>query len=267
MALPLSPSIDTHDCPTCRDQSTAAEDAMISQGRPRGVIVLIDDLPLGRASTLTLLRRAMRNAVEPYPDIDRFLVRTAAATVVIDCIIMNVGARALDDPDLAEPLRRLEANDDAAPLVLLSDRENLTDVVAAYQCGARGYIPSSMRPDAAIEALRLVQGGTPFFPATTLCGSGPAGQRVSLSAEADHPVAAAEDWTRRQLGVLHLLGQGMTNKEIARELGTEESTIKVHVWRIMRRLGQPNRTQTVLRARELGILSADAPAPSATNLG
>ncbi len=60
--------------------------------------------------------------------------------------------------------------------------------------------------------------------------------------------------TPRQLDVLALLMRGLPNKSIARELGLTEGTIKIHLAATLRALAVRNRTEAVVRARELGIL-------------
>ena len=65
--------------------------------------------------------------------------------------------------------------------------------------------------------------------------------------------------TCRQADVLRLLRRGQSNKYIARELCMRESTVKVHVRQIMRKLGASNRTQAALFARQLDPLVAEVP--------
>jgi DNA-binding NarL/FixJ family response regulator len=63
--------------------------------------------------------------------------------------------------------------------------------------------------------------------------------------------------TSRQTDVLHLLRSGQSNKYIARELNMRESTVKVHVRQIMRKLGAANRTQAALFARQMEVLAVE----------
>jgi DNA-binding NarL/FixJ family response regulator len=66
-------------------------------------------------------------------------------------------------------------------------------------------------------------------------------------------IEGRENWPPRQLAVLRFLLQGKANKEIARALELEESTIKVHVRLIMRKLGVTNRTQAAVSVRQLEL--------------
>jgi len=224
------------------------------------IIALIDELPLRRTSTVDFLRSSMTNTAKSFASVAEFAAWMAAATPEIGCVIVNVGGSSLDDSPAIGLLQQLIATRGAVPVVVLSDHELLAEVMAAFRHGARGFIPSNTQPAVAIEALRLILAGAAYFPASALADLRHA--RPTASA-ADRQTHAVTRWPRRQLAVLRLLGEGKANKEIARALGTEESTIKVHVWHIMRRLGTPNRTQAVLRARELGILVDTCPCTEA----
>ena len=63
-----------------------------------------------------------------------------------------------------------------------------------------------------------------------------------------------EDLTPRELEVLQLLAEGLSNKEIARRLGTSEHTVKFHVNAILGKLGAHSRTEAVTRAARLGLI-------------
>lgn len=249
---------DADGCIEDFNNNMAGEFSATSDRPPQGAIALIDDLSLRRAGVLKLLRGLMRDVVEAFTSVDEFFDRTRAVAQAIGCVILNVGSRSLHDPLMASVLLQLGGADCTAPLVVLSDLEDAAEVVAAFRHGARGFIPSSTEPLVAVAALRLVQAGTAFFPASALAWRGqdrPCEDRGPATRQFGRP---ATRWPPRQLAVLRLLGEGLANKEIARALGSQESTVKVHVWHIMRRLDVPNRTQAVLRARELGIIGDDA---------
>ena len=60
--------------------------------------------------------------------------------------------------------------------------------------------------------------------------------------------------SKRQLQLLQLLNKGMSNKEISEELGINEHTVKVHLWRLFRRIEVKSRTQAIFYARQQGLL-------------
>lgn len=122
--------------------------------------------------------------------------------------------------------------------VLISGQEGGEIVRRAFDAGASGFIPKSMAVDEVAAAIRRVLDGGVFVPATREAPS------------------AAGALTLRQLEALRLLGEGYTNKEIARALDITERTAKAHVAAIFEILGTDNRTQAVLAAQRLGYLPA-----------
>ncbi|HEY7199072.1 MAG TPA: response regulator transcription factor, partial [Candidatus Dormibacteraeota bacterium] len=68
--------------------------------------------------------------------------------------------------------------------------------------------------------------------------------------------AAPEGLTEREGEVLRLLARGLANKEIGRDLGISEDTVKTHVSRILAKLGAQSRTQAVLHAMRAGLVEA-----------
>ena len=132
------------------------------------------------------------------------------------------------------------------PVVVLSDSEDFQNILSILQSGARGYISTSMTLDVAIEALWLVQAGGQFLPATCIIGL-----EGSDAERADVPPRVADIFTARQAEVVSALCQGKANKIIAYELKMKESTVKVHVRNIMKKLKAKNRTEVAYITNQL----------------
>ena len=138
---------------------------------------------------------------------------------------------------------------EAAPLIMLSDLEDshqLNTIRGALRAGANGFISTRSTGLAmTLSAIRFVQAGGTFAPLEMLLSDAsapPAGQ----------PAAASPyRLTTRQKAVLAQLQQGKANKIIAHELGMSESTAKVHIRNIMRKMGATNRTQAAFNALKL----------------
>jgi DNA-binding NarL/FixJ family response regulator len=223
-------------------------------------IALIDQFPLRRASALNLLRAHFREGARPFEDIAELLSQVSLSDDLPCGVIMSVGGRSIMEAQLSTQLRSLRRALPATPVIVLSDREETSEVVAAFQEGARAYVPTGLEPGLVIKAIRMVLAGGTFVPADALMrwrqvAALANGQRSNEQRfNQEQPVSESlNQWTPRQLAVLHILVQGKANKEIARTLAMEESTVKVHVRHIMRKLGVSNRTQAALRARRLGI--------------
>ena len=229
-------------------------------------VALIDEFPLRRASTLILLRVHLRLNARLFSGTAELLAQVPKKVDRPSGVIMCVGGRSVREPPQAEQLRRLRGCLDPAPVIILSDRDESEEVVAAFREGARGYIPTSLEPRLVIKAIRMVLAGGTFVPAGALMRSRfrlqPETERVTCPDPEQMPVEHGETWPPRQLAVLNLLIEGKANKEIARALTMEESTVKVHVRHIMRRLGVTNRTQAAVSARRLGIPVVGEGAPA-----
>jgi DNA-binding NarL/FixJ family response regulator len=145
-------------------------------------------------------------------------------------------------------LRRAAEAFPKTPVVVLSDGEDFQNVLSILQSGTRGYISTAMTLDVAIEALWLVQAGGQFLPATCIVGLG--GSEAGSAAVPLRP-RAVEIFTARQAAVVKALCQGKANKIIAYELKMKESTVKVHVRNIMRKLKAKNRTEVAYITNQL----------------
>lgn len=124
------------------------------------------------------------------------------------------------------------------PFVVLADSEDAEDILAAFEQGARAYIPTSVTLEVMIEAIKLVVAGGTYIPSCVL-------SICANCIEAKHPAYAL---TPREISVLEAVRQGLPNKIIAQELGISESTIKVHVHRLLKKLKVQNRTQAAICA-------------------
>jgi len=80
---------------------------------------------------------------------------------------------------------------------------------------------------------------------------------LMADSEAEEPVAATASGklSKRQTQLIAMLDKGMSNRDIAAELEISEHTVKVHLWRLFRRLGVKSRTQALHHARSHGLLS------------
>ncbi len=145
-----------------------------------------------------------------------------------------------------------------APLIVLSDADDaqqIRTIPEALKSGVHGFISTRTTDiSMAFAAIRFVQAGGTFAPIDLLL--------TERSARpADHAdMAPANRLTARQMAVLSHLQQGKANKIIAHELGMSESTVKVHVRNIMRKMGATNRTQAVFKAQKIWTTIECSPA-------
>jgi DNA-binding NarL/FixJ family response regulator len=133
-----------------------------------------------------------------------------------------------------------------ALLVIISDREDAQEICAAFEAGAVGFMPTSIEPAVAFQALSFIRSGGSFFPPSALS--------TSLRETTINGAARVSDLTAKQEQVVGGLHKGLSNKTIARQLEMSEATVKVHVRHIMRKFGVANRTQLAVAAMNQGAL-------------
>ena len=134
-------------------------------------------------------------------------------------------------------------------LIVLSDADNAQQpqiIRSMLKSGAHGFIPTQTTGiQVASAAIGFVKAGGTFAPLDLLLTNREECGTVSVEA------AQQSSLTSRQMAVLSQLRQGKANKLIAYELNMSESTVKVHVRNIMRKMGATNRTQAAYKAQGL----------------
>jgi DNA-binding NarL/FixJ family response regulator len=134
------------------------------------------------------------------------------------------------------------------PVIILSDFDCPDSLVEMFENGARGFIPTdNTTPEQIIEIIGLVKVGGIFLPLSSLA------LRKAKRSSATTKTLTSNQFTPSELSVLDRLKLGKANKLIAHELGVSESTVKVHIGRIMKKLKVTNRTQIVSRAYALAV--------------
>ena len=127
------------------------------------------------------------------------------------------------------------------PVIVLGYKNDAELVRTAICHGAKGYIPVTMGFEIAIEAVRFVLAGGTYAPMDCLLVSGwPGG--ASSQPQTSSLISA------RELAVVRAIQKGKSNKVIAYELNMCESTVKIHVRNIMKKLKAKNRTEVAINA-------------------
>ena len=217
------------------------------------LIVLIDPKPLTRQSILKMLDASLPENVKllgascfdellDLSSTDEFLDSENRILVVL--YIRNAGVA---DNWVQEQLRLIKSRQPTILVTMISDRDDdADDVMYALNCGVRGYIPTSAVVEVAIAALTLVTAGGTYIPAGALPearGAQETPERAQLPEELN--------LTLRELAVIDLLREGSANKVIAKRLDIRESTVKVHVRNILKKLRATNRTHAATVANRL----------------
>jgi DNA-binding NarL/FixJ family response regulator len=158
----------------------------------------------------------------------------------VELVAFNIGTTPICNKQVHAEIDQIKQGLPNIPLALLSEQAEPDSVREALSLGIQGYIPTTLPPFMMMHALRLIRAGGTFIPADLLFR---AVEGRATSEENDWPDKSPQGFTPRQLEVLQRLRQGMSNKVIAYELQMQESTVKVHVRQILRKLKATNRTQ------------------------
>jgi len=166
-----------------------------------------------------------------------------------DVVLMNIRMPKLDGLDAT---RRLMATD-GAPLVLVPTTFDADEYVyAAMKAGASGFLLKDVRAEQLAEAVRTVAAGeTLLAPAVTRRLVERFMRRPPPGEQRPERLSELSD---RELEVLKLVAQGLSNREIAGTLYVSEATVKTHVTRVLAKLDLRDRVQAVVLAYECGLV-------------
>src|SRR6185312_6153088 len=220
-------------------------------------VLVIDDHPLvqeGVAAALESLGHDTR--VMSARDAEQGMAM-AAANPDLDLVLLDLALPGMSGFNL---IGKLHERLPSLPVVVLSALEDPENVRHAINAGAMGFVPKSAATRVLIEVLQQVLEGNVTVPIALQSVGQPVSHTLPGAASGSPGSAATAEpdvalLTLRQLEVLSRVCQGKTNKQIATELGLSEKTVKAHVTAIFKVLGVVNRTQAVLVARRVGMIT------------
>jgi len=212
-------------------------------------ILLVDDH--------ILFRKGLARLLDGQPDFE--VVGEAAdgsegieqaRTLQPDVVLMDLRMPVCDG---LEATRQIKREVPSARVVVLSVSDDEQDFIAAVRCGADGYLVKDIQPDGLFQELRgLIRGEVPLSRAMT-------GKLLRQLARGGRPVSPSvspDVLSAREREVLLLLAEGLSNAEIAAELGVAVNTVRNHVCSILEKLGVRNRVQAAVYAVRAGLFSA-----------
>ena len=161
-------------------------------------------------------------------------------------IVVLLSTLSLSEEEADAELAQLTDIDPHARTMVLGKNDDLNKVLLALSQGANGYISISAGFDIFIQALRFVGAGGTYVPAQCLLEAKQAPAAAGASEQ-----TTASLFTNRELAVIQAIRKGKPNKVIAYELNLCESTVKVHVRHIMKKLHARNRTDVAIKSAEL----------------
>jgi len=214
--------------------------------------LIVDNHPLVREGIRTMLAGA--DDIEVVGEASDGAEAVAwAAQHDVDVALMNLH---MPNMDGIEATGRIKAQRPTMAVVVLTAYDDDARVVDAVQAGASGYLLKDASRDLLIYTIRAARSGGTLIKTSVLKEAiaglvGTNGRWPSSPASND---CGCEKLTRRELEVLKLVAEGLTNKEVGRALAIGKDTAKKHVQSIIAKLAASDRTHAVMKAARAGLV-------------
>jgi NarL family two-component system response regulator LiaR len=207
-------------------------------------VMLVDDHAVVREGLRTFLE--LQDGMEVVGEAEDGAQAVAEAErLEPDVILMDLLMPVLDG---VGAMRELRQKLPASRVIVLTSFAEDDRLLPAIQAGAAGYLLKNVQPKELARAIRAAYAGEALLDPAV------AARLVEAIAQpaGEEP---RDELTPREREVLELIGQGLSNKRIALQLGVSEKTVKTHVGHVLAKLGVADRTQAALHAMRSGLLS------------
>lgn len=204
---------------------------------PRVSVLVADDHPLVRRGIANIIEREPRLSLCAEVD-DGAKAATAFRELRPDVVMMDL---CMPNADGLEGIQRIRSIDMDARIVVLTGSDSEDDISRSLRAGAVGYLLKDASAEELVTCILRVRAGGRYL------ASGPAMRLAERSCN--------NALSPRELDILKLLTTGKSNKDIGRNAGVTEQTVKSHVNNILSKLGVASRTEAVTLAIRRGIVT------------
>ncbi len=218
-------------------------------------VLLVEDHTMTRMGLTLVLEKA--EGIELVDEAEDGLSGVQKALELdVDVILMDIG---LPNIDGIEATKRIKESGSDSKILIFTSRDNESDVFASFKAGADGYIMKGATPEQTTSAIKAVSEGTAWID--------PAIAKMVLSSlqkNQDPPSASGEinyksgrntyGLTEREMEVLALIVEGLSNPQIADRLVITRATAKAHVHSILQKLYVDDRTKAAIMAMKEGLV-------------
>jgi NarL family two-component system response regulator LiaR len=229
-------------------------------------VLLVEDHQLTRIGIKTVIHRTAE--IKVIGEAANGLEAIAAAdSLQPDVILMDVGMPEMDGIEAATRIRKVHPH---INIVMLTSHNNDRDIMASLAGGATGYCLKDVEPERLYSAIRAVHGGDVWLDSTiafkvlqnyrepSSSARDPVAHQPQRSESMIQPGKPGEiepePLSPRELEVLNLLVEGLSNQQIADRLIISLPTVKTHVRNILNKLAVDDRTQAAVKAMRKGLV-------------
>ena len=213
-------------------------------------VLVADDHSLFRDGIISLLEAAGFEVVGQVGD------GQAAVEAVLrlrpDLVLMDITMPRMSG---LEALRAIKRMSPETQVVMLTVSDDDADLFEAIKSGASGYLLKSLNAE---EFLTMLDGLQRGEAAMTRKTTARLIQGLTSSPSRSQQSGPAPRLTKREIELLRLVAEGMSNKAIAHALSVSENTVKYHMKNILQKLDAQNRTEAVTHAIRAGLLDLDS---------
>lgn len=209
-------------------------------------ILVADDHALFRDGIVSLLEAARHTVVGQAGDGNEAV--ESALRLKPDVILMDISMPELDG---LQALRNIKTKAPQIKVVILTASEEDTDLITAMRSGAQGYLLKSLGTEDFLANLENLTRGE--LAVNSQDFSRIVNGLVDLANQPENHIKGI--LTDREIQLLILVADGLSNKSIAQHLSISENTVKYHMRQILQKLDAQNRTEAVISAMQVGLIN------------